>query len=39
MADFEYDGQSRGALELFRDSDCSVYGCEYIALATNLGIK
>lgn len=36
---FEYDVQSRDVLELVRDSDCSAYDCEFIALAKKLGTK
>lgn len=35
----EYDVQSRDVLELVRDSDCSAYDCEFIALAKKLGTK
>jgi len=36
-AEFEVD--SRTVLELVRDSDCSAYDCEFIALATKLNTK
>lgn len=39
MAGFEYDLDSTGVLELVRDSDCSAYDCEFIALATKLGTR
>ncbi len=29
----EFEIDSRSVLELVRDSDCSAYGCEFIALA------
>ena len=30
---------SRLVLELVRDSDCSAYDCEFVALAMTLGVK
>ncbi|MBD2232276.1 type II toxin-antitoxin system VapC family toxin [Phormidium tenue] len=36
-AEFEVD--SRSVLELVRDSDCSAYDCEFIALAIQLDTK
>lgn len=36
-AEFEVD--SRAVLELVRDSDCSAYDCEFIALAIKLNTK
>jgi len=36
-AEFEVD--SRRVLELVRDSDCSAYDCEFVALAMSLGTK
>ena len=36
-AEFEVD--SRAVLELVRDSDCSAYDCEFIALAIKLDTK
>jgi predicted nucleic acid-binding protein len=36
-AEFEVD--SRAALELVRDSDCSAYDCEFIVLAIKLDTK
>ena len=35
----EHEVDSRRVLELVRDSDCSAYDCEFIALAIRLGIK
>jgi predicted nucleic acid-binding protein len=36
-AEFEVD--SKAVLELVRDSDCSAYDCEFIALANKLQVK
>ena len=36
MAGTEYEVDSLGVLELVRDSDCSAYDCEFIALADKL---
>jgi predicted nucleic acid-binding protein len=36
---FEFDVPSRDVLELVRDSDCSAYDCEFVALANRLGKK
>lgn len=36
---FEFDVQSREVLELVRDSECSAYDCEFVALATRLETK
>jgi predicted nucleic acid-binding protein len=36
-AEFEVD--SRRVLELVRDSDCSAYDCEFVALAMSLGVE
>lgn len=36
-AEFEVD--SRAVLELVRDSDCSAYDCEFVALATKLNTR
>lgn len=33
----EYESDSRNVLELVRDSDCSAYDCEFVALAITLG--
>ena len=35
----EYDVDSQQVLELVRDSDCSAYDCEFVALAIRLGVK
>lgn len=35
----EYEVDSRRVLELVRDSDCSAYDCEFIALAQALGVR
>lgn len=35
----EHEVDSRLVLELVRDSDCSAYDCEFIALAMTLGVK
>jgi len=35
----EFEVDSRVVLELVRDSDCSAYDCEFIALAIKLGRK
>ncbi|MYN06964.1 type II toxin-antitoxin system VapC family toxin ['Massilia aquatica' Lu et al. 2020] len=35
----EFDVDSSAVLELVRDSDCSAYDCEFIALAIKLGTK
>lgn len=39
LAGAEHEVDSRRVLELVRDSDCSAYDCEYVALATSLGVK
>jgi len=39
LAGAEHEVDSRLVLELVRDSDCSAYDCEYVALATSLGVK
>jgi predicted nucleic acid-binding protein len=39
MAGNEHDVDSGRVLELVRDSDCSAYDCEYVALAMSLGVK
>lgn len=36
LAGCEYEVDSRAVLELVRDSDCSAYDCEFIALAEKL---
>lgn len=35
----EYDVDSRSVLELVRDSECSAYDCEFVALAMRLRTK
>ena len=35
----EYEVDSRRVLELVRESNCSAYDCEFIALAVRLGTK
>ena len=39
MAGGEYELDSTSVLELVRDSDCSAYDCEFIALAERLNVK
>lgn len=39
LAGAEHDVDSRLVLELVRDSDCSAYDCEFVALAKMLGVK
>ena len=39
MAGSEYDVESGRVLELARDSECSAYDCEFIALAMQLGVR
>lgn len=39
MRGAEYDVDSLGVLELVRDSECSAYDCEFIALAKKLDTK
>ena len=36
MAGSEFEVDSLGVLELVRDSDCSAYDCEFVALAARL---
>ena len=36
---FEFDVPSRSVMELVRDSDCSAYDCEFVALAERLNAK
>ena len=36
LAGSEYELDSKAVLELVRDSDCSAYDCEFIALAHRL---
>jgi predicted nucleic acid-binding protein len=35
----EYEVDSLSVLELVRDSECSAYDCEFVALATKLGTR
>ncbi len=35
----EFDVDSKAVLELVRDSDCSAYDCEFVALANKLQVK
>ena len=39
LAGSEFEVDSRAVLELVRDSDCSAYDCEFIALANKLDTK
>ena len=39
LAGAEHEVDSRLVLELVRDSDCSAYDCEFVALAMSLGTK
>lgn len=39
LADHEYDIDSFDVLKLARDSGCSAYDCEFIALAMRLDVK
>ncbi len=39
LAGREFDVDSNRVLELVRDSDCSAYECEFIALALQLDVK
>ena len=39
LAGNEHEVDSRRVLELVRDSNCSAYDCEFIALAVRLGTK
>ena len=39
LAGNEHEVDSRRVLELVRDSNCSAYDCEFIALAARLGTK
>jgi len=39
LAGNEYEVDSRRVLELVRDSDCTAYDCEFVALAVRLGVK
>ena len=35
----EHEADSLRVLELVRDSDCSAYDCEFVAIAMRLGVK
>ena len=39
LAGSEFEVDSRAVLELVRDSDCSAYDCEFIALANKLQVS
>lgn len=39
LAGNEHEVDSRRVLELVRDSDCTAYDCEFVALAIRLGVK
>ena len=39
LAGGEHEVDSRLVLDLVRDSDCSAYDCEFVALARSLGVK
>jgi predicted nucleic acid-binding protein len=39
LAGNEHEVDSQRVLELVRDSDCSAYDCEFVALAIRLGVK
>jgi len=39
MAGSEHDIESHEVLKLVRDSECSAYDCEFVALAQQLGVK
>jgi len=39
LAGAEHEVDSRQVLELVRNSNCSAYDCEFIALAMTLGVK
>ena len=39
MAGDEHEVDSQSVLELVRDSECSAYDCEYVALAMRLGVR
>ena len=39
LAGSEFEVESRAVLELVRDSDCSAYDCEFIALAIKLDTR
>jgi predicted nucleic acid-binding protein len=39
MEGFEFDVHSRDVMALARDSDCSAYDCEFVALAERLDAR
>ena len=39
LAGAEHEVDSHQVLELVRDSECSAYDCEFVALAMTLGVK
>jgi hypothetical protein len=39
LSGLEFEVDSLGVLELVRDSDCSAYDCEFVALAVQLETK
>jgi predicted nucleic acid-binding protein len=39
LAGNEFEVDSQAVLELVRDSDCSAYDCEFVALALKLGTR
>jgi len=39
MDGFEFEVHSREVLELVRESECSAYDCEFVALAARLAVK
>jgi predicted nucleic acid-binding protein len=39
LAGAEHEVDSQLVLELVRDSDCSAYDCEFVALAMTLGVR
>lgn len=39
LAGSEFEVESHAVLELVRDSECSAYDCEFVALATKLNTK
>lgn len=39
MAGAEHEVDSHRVLELVRDSECSAYDCEFVALANRLGVR
>ena len=38
VSGYEYDVASSDVMTLVRDSDCSAYDCEFVALAKSLGV-